>query len=373
MTMRLFFSGAFRCAVNGIRLHSDKPVDLMLSYLYLRDNPAGQDQLGTLSKILGERGYDPLPLSPRKQSKAKVVQLNGPVNCRSHFLDSGAFSQRKEAIKFGKKTGKGPFAFYGTKGFWEYVDSYCEFVKRHRRAIDYFVNVDVIPNADLTWKVQNYIEKTHGLRPVPVVHGGSDLKWLGHYVDRGHKLIALGGLSSKTKNDGTRRWIDAAFAEVCKPPHFLPSVRLHGFGLSTFETILGWPWWSVDSSTWTSTASYGGIFVPVKRGGQFDFTRKPYVVRISETSPDKLRAGSHYQTMSRTERKIVEEWLEVCGVPLGEMHDGDIKSYGVVNRHSERRAVNYMAFEAVRKAVPSYPWAFRPHRVLTGGLGIVCQ
>lgn len=347
-------------------MHTAEPVDMMLSYLYLQD-AKGSDQLATLRMIESERAGDPPKLT---RDRRGVVGLHNPVNCREHYLDSGAFTQRKEALKYHKKTGKGEFAFYRTKKFWRYVDEYSEFVKQHPTAIDYFSVVDVIPNPELTWEVQEYTEKEHGIRPVPVVHYPADLKWLRHYVREGHELIAVGGISGKTKKAQANRWLDQVFAEVCKPPLYTPSVRLHGFGLSRFDILHEYPWWSTDSSTWTTTASYGGIFVPLKRGGRFAFDIQPPVVRISHDSPDKRNLGAHFLSMSGVERRHVGEWLDVIGVPLGGMHDGDIKTYGVMTRHSERRACNYEVFKRVWESVPPYPWAWKPTRIVRGGLGL---
>lgn len=302
----------------------------------------------------------------------KVVRLAGKINCGLHMLDSGAFTQRKEAMKYHKKTGKGPFAFYETNQFWDYVWDYCQFVKKYAPAIDLYSNLDVIPNAELTWKVQQYMEEQHGLRPVPVVHYRTDLKWLRFYINRGHDMISLGGVSGKTKDPEARRWLDSAFSICCPESRGgnTPIIKLHGFGLSRFDIMMAYPWFSVDSSTWTSTASYGGIFVPVKRGGKFVFTESPYVVRISKDSPDRKLNGRHYLTMSRAERRVVDEWLEEVGVPLGETHDGDVKTYGVMTRHSERRAVNYVAFKRVAEACPKWPWSWKPNRIVSGGLGL---
>lgn len=370
--MIAYLSGMFRCAVNGVRMHTDEPIDMMLSFAYLQDNPAGQDQLATLRRIERERAGKSFKPTPDKNG---VVGLRNPVNCGSHFLDSGAFTQRKQSLAYHKATGKGPFAFYATNEFWDYVWDYCQFVKSNPSGVDLYSNVDVIPHAELTWKVQQYMEREHGLYPVPVVHFRSDLKWLRHYIDRGYPVISLGGVSGKTKDPEARRWLNSAFLMACPESRSgaIPTVKLHGFGLSRFDIMMAYPWWSVDSSTWTSTASYGGIFVPVERGGRFVFTESPYVVRISIDSPDKKLAGRHYLTMSRAERRVVDKWLDEVGVPLGEVdEDGDIKTYGVMTRHSERRAVNYAAFKRVADAVPKWPWPWHPNKVVGGGLGLKC-
>src|SRR4051812_45301510 len=138
----------------------------------------------------------------------KFDQKKTHVDC--HFLDSGAFTQWKEAVKWAKKTGGNRWDYFNTTAFWTYVDSYAEFIKQHRPAIDHYANVDVICNAELTWKVQKYLEDAHDLHPVPVVHYRTDIKWLRHYMAHGYKYIAL-GMAGGTTTTGIRHWLDACF------------------------------------------------------------------------------------------------------------------------------------------------------------------
>src|SRR5438552_1722463 len=112
-------------------------------------------------------------------------------NVASHFFDSGSFSLWTAAEEYAKRHNCSRWKFYDSKRHWRYVEDYAAFVKKYSLAIDLYANVDVIPNAELTWRNQQYLEQKHGLCPVPVVHYTCDLKWLQHYMDLGYELIAL--------------------------------------------------------------------------------------------------------------------------------------------------------------------------------------
>lgn len=282
------------------------------------------------------------------------------LGCLSHFLDSGSFTLWTQAAEYARLNNCDKWAFYETNEFWQYVDDYAHFVKKYAVAIDYYSNVDVIPNPELTWRSQKYLEQEHGLTPVPVVHYKTDLKWLKRYMDKGYDLIALGGLVGSTSQEVCRGWVDRAFDMVCDQPSRLPKVRIHGFGVTSYEFLLRYPWWSVDSSSWTKCGAYGGILVPHRRKGQFIYTEQPYMIKTSIDAPEVKVRGKHILTMTGLEKAVVLQWLDEIGVPLGKMGpEGEIEEYGVINRHCERKAANLYFFELMRKSLPKYPWAFR--------------
>ena len=284
-------------------------------------------------------------------------EQDGIGKVKSHFLDSGAFTQWTESMKYAEDTGKDRWSFYRTKRFRQYMDDYATFVKKYQVAIDLCANVDAIGNPELTYRNQKYLEK-RGLRPVPVVHYKTDLKWLKRYMDEGYELIGLGGLVGSIKERSCRRWIDRCFDLVCDTPDRTPMVKLHGFGVTSYRILIRYPWWSVDSVTWAKAGGFGVIMVPHKRRGKFVFNTHPYNIAISVESKRKEVAGQHYETLSRAERLVVDEWLDLIGIPLGRMEDGEVVEFGVSTRHTERRAANLIFFEKLCEWLPDYPWPF---------------
>lgn len=285
-------------------------------------------------------------------------------------IDSGSFTLWTQVANkwAADNPGKTCWDYYDTPAFYSYMDAYAAFIKKYSHGVDLYANVDVITKPELTWRNQRYLEKAHGLSPVPVVHYRTDLSWLQKYMDRGDPIIALGGLVGSTSQDACVGWIDRCFDLVCDSPDRLPRVKIHGFGVTSYPLLFRYPWYSVDSSSWTKVGAYGGIFVPHKRKGEFCFTDSPYVIKVAYDSPDTANAGKHYDTLTSAERKIIAEWLELIDVPFGKMKDGEVIEHGVCTRHTERKAANILFFEAMRKALPEYPWPFRSTRKKGFGL-----
>lgn len=286
----------------------------------------------------------------------------------SLFLDSGAHTLYNREIynrpEVMAKRLTDRYGYYRTKEFWAYVDDYAVFVKKYQDVIDYYANVDVIYHPELSWEVLKYLEEKHDLHPVPVIHWGADLKWFKRHLDAGYKFLGIGGLGQGATKAAYIGWADSVFSFLCPGPSNLPLVRTHGFAMTSYDLMLRYPWWSVDSATWTKVGAFGGILVPHRRGGKFVFTEQPYVAKVSHESPTAGEQGKHYLTMGPNEKRIIQLWLEEIGVPLGKMgKNGEVEEEGVITDHSHRRAACLLFFEKMRESLPEWPWPFRLKRL----------
>jgi hypothetical protein len=301
-------------------------------------------------------------IAARKKRVVNTEEIDASkVGCvKSHFLDSGSFTLWTEAKEYAKEHKTDEWAFYDTPAFYEYMDGYAAFVKKHQEAIDYYANVDAIPNPELTWRNQQYLENTHGLVPVPVVHYRTEMKWLERYVDAGHGFIALGGLVGSTDQAECRAWLDRCFQIICDTKDRLPRVKVHGFGVTVHELLLRYPWYSVDSTSWTQVGAYGGILVPKRKGGTWDFLAPPMNLKVSHDSPDKLIKGKHAATLLVGEKQVLRDWLAEINVPFGKVdRDGTVVEPGVLTTHSYRKVANLLYYERLCQALPAYPWPYR--------------
>ena len=280
---------------------------------------------------------------------------------KSHFLDSGAFSQWTLAQKYHKEHGGNKWDFFHTDDFYKYMDDYAAFVKKYKIAIDLYANVDVIGNAKLTWRNQKYLEKKHNLKPVPVVHFPTNIKWLKRYMNAGYKMIGLGGLVGNTMKAGCQVWLDNCFRLVCPAPDYLPTIKLHGFGIASFKLMTGYPWWSVDSATWDKAASYGGIYVPPKRQGKWIFSKPPRLVKVSMESPMKEKRNQHIFNFSPMAQDIIKEWIDFLKLPYGEFNSEtkEMIKEGVTTFHVYRRIANLHYFKILAEHFPEYPQPFK--------------
>ncbi len=287
------------------------------------------------------------------------------------FLDSGAHSlynlnvlKKKAEIT---RVRAEEYTYYETKEFWAYVDAYAAFVKQYEKNIDLYANVDVIYNPAKSWEVQKYLEDEHGLHPVPVVHYGTSLEWVDKYLEGGYKLLGLGGLGQGATKGTYTSWADKLFNHICPASNdHMPRIRTHGFAMTAYDLMIRYPWWSVDSASWTKVGAYGSIMVPHKRQGKFTFEEQPYIITTSQESPDTKIKGKSFQTLAPAEQKIVMEWLQLIDVPFGkgilpsDKEEGTPGAIcGVCNHHSQRKVANLLFFEKLREWLPAYPWPFK--------------
>lgn len=308
-----------------------------------------------------------------QRRRQKALDRGKLGRCHSHFLDSGSFALWTHSAVYAKEHKTGRWAYYDTPEFFKYMDDYADFIKSNPHSIDHYSNLDVIPNAELSHRNLCLLRDKHGLDPVPVVHFTTDLKWLRKYIKEGCQFIALGGLVGSINKPECREWLDSAFRIICDTPNGLPLLKVHGFGIAALEAMRRYPWWSVDSSTWIQTGGRGAILVPQKTHGKFTFLKPANVVSCALESPDRRHAaGHHLFNLPRAERRVVEEWLEVVGVAMGENDSkGERVLFGIVNSFTERTLVNLRFFDLLCQSIQPWPWAFKTSNTARGrGLGL---
>jgi hypothetical protein len=279
------------------------------------------------------------------------------------FLDSGAFSM---AGKARKKSHLSEKKFYKTKEWWAYIDAYAKFIIKYKDSFDHYANVDTSRFPKITWDVQKYLEEKWGLNPLPVIHHGEPMKWFEKYLEAGYKYICIGGVAKTKGYSQTRRfniWGDQIFKRVCPSPDYKPTIKLHGFAITSIPLMQRYPWYSVDSVTWKKMSYYGQILVPPLSKGEYNFRIPPMVVFIDPTSKYTQRDGNtgrHFLFYSKAQQEGIREWLKYIKVPFGKRKgDGSI-IMGVSNEDHFRCQANIRYFELMAKSLPKWPWAFEP-------------
>jgi hypothetical protein len=300
----------------------------------------------------------------------------GKERIGSFFLDSGAhslytkFVMKSETFDSSKGVGfSGNYVWYESEEFWQYVDDYAAFVKANRKGIDYYANVDVIFNPQKTWDVQCYLEDQHKLKPVPVIHYGTDIKWIERYLDRGHFYLGLGGLGQEVTSSAYRQWGDEVYRFLCPGKERLPIAKTHGFAMTAFPLLMRYPWYSVDSASWIKAGGFGNIYVPHMRRGEFVFRDfagdplPPYSISVSHESPRKVEKGRHVNQLPSKQRKVLQAWLEFIGVPYGKVENGEAVSWGVYSNDRARYIANQRFFLFLCDSLPNWPWRFNVSQV----------
>lgn len=222
------------------------------------------------------------------------------------FLDSGAFAawNRGETLD---------------------VRSYIQYIIAHEKLFGQYANLDVMPGNGITpmaaaeGSYDNLKRMTDkGLSPLPVYHHGEPLKWLDTLVKDGWHYIGLGGMAA-LKPEVKVQWLDQIFS-LTTDKNGWPLLMFHGFGLTHPTLITRYPWYSVDSSTWSMFPGYGPILVPhCLADGKFDFTREPTAVVLSGNEQQSARANAmQYQNLTERERAPVDAWFAYVGIEITE-------------------------------------------------------
>lgn len=161
--------------------------------------------------------------------------------------DSGAFS----AMSLGKEIDR---------------ETFHAWAKRWEDDLFWAAALDVIGDPEASY--QNWLAaRRDDLELVPTVHYGQGTEMLDRYAEEGATLIALGGMVPySSEKDRLMRWCLQMHRHV-RDHH--PQVRFHGLGISHPYLVDNLPWWSTDSSGFSSCFRFGTLRLWVPKKGRF--------------------------------------------------------------------------------------------------------
>lgn len=282
----------------------------------------------------------------------------------SLFIDSGAFSAFSQGVEID-------------------IQEYIAFIKKYKKLITVYANLDVIGDPKATWKNQQIMEKA-GLHPMPVFHSGEPFKWLERYIER-YDYVAIGGLASKRFSyKDMVSYLDRCFEIICNTPDHMPRVKIHGFGMTSLRLLRRYPWYSVDSTSWVVTGRVGAIYVPKFKDGKWDYMIDPWKVAVSDRSPTSRDKGRHFKTFEPMEREVILNYLKEQGYIIGlsqfRIEDDNYKPEenerwhgkpdngkreielvvqpGLCNDYKLRDELNIKYFLEMEKSFPEWPYPF---------------
>ncbi|MDT0377246.1 hypothetical protein RM572_00450 [Streptomyces sp. DSM 42041] len=149
------------------------------------------------------------------------------------FGDSGAHSAR-------------------TLGLHLTLEDYAAWCHEYDDRLTLYSNLDVIGAPEATWNNQQALEQHHGLQPLPVFHTSAPWHYLERYLDHGYTYIALGKLLGNPLS-ALLPWLAKAFKIADGRAVF------HGFGMTVWQVLREFPFYSVDSSTWSASFRFGRL------------------------------------------------------------------------------------------------------------------
>jgi len=245
--------------------HSDLTTDVVLKYKQLQPNKP--------LRALISYG--------RRDSHHRDLMLKHRGLLDGLIMDSGTFTLNQNPKKFKESITIGGYKSYmGT--FADKVDFYFNF------------DEDFSKNGFSTNFGHQIDLERAGLAPVPVVHDcyGPEIQT---YIDRGHKLIAIGSGELKfAGRDELYRIVDGIYQK---------GIKVHFLGCTEFEKLAYIPVYSADSTTWSRTGSAGRIFyLNPNRIGH----KKLDKIALDDTIPKRL---VQYHIRDYLFRNQLEEYL----------------------------------------------------------------
>lgn len=313
------------------------------------------------------------------------------MNGMTVFLDSGAPSLYNKFARINKGASfmgsflkdrkEDDFSFIQSENYLKYRQNYIDFLKQNHRRLDTYVNLDIINNAEETWKNQCLLEK-EGLKPLPVFHLGEDIKWLKHYISKRYDYMAIGGLIPNPYKVLAPA-LDEIWSKHLVDKKGYPIIKVHGFALTSARLMIRYPWYSVDSASWIKYSIYGVVVFPkLNRRRERNYRSSPEGVFFSNKSAKKFEdGGRHYDTFSPLEKEYFRKYLNEYGCDIGvssfkevdteyELQDKEfwydkanlivekVEKSGVSNSYSHRSKMNIIYFLELQRNQPEYPYPF---------------
>jgi hypothetical protein len=295
-----------------------------------------------------------------------------PINV---MLDSGAVNFYNRVVS--KKSGRGfpgryfkdrvreDHSYVETEEFISYRDAYVRFLKKNKKHVTTYVNLDIINNAEASYESLKWLE-AKGLHPLPVFHIGNDTRWLKRYIEEGYETICVGGIAP---NSWKAVWpiLDRIWTDILTDSNGMPVVKAHGLAVASYNLMSSFPWASCDSTSWLKLGVFGAIFMPYRRDGKFIMNKSPYHFAASV---HRTKGGIEDENLFPIEKKKsrrvpddVRDWLREIDVPVGSVDEkGDMVEWGIVSNWEARSLANLRYFKRFVDSLPAWPWAYKPEK-----------
>lgn len=225
----------------------------------------------------------------------KAIRGHAP---RKIFLDSGAYS-----------------AF--TKGVTITIPEYAAFINKNRDIIHWAANLDDLKakdkseGAEATWRNQKLLEKeVPGVYVLPVYHVREDPKYLKRIIDN-YPFMAIGAMVPESIPD-LRRMLDELWGRYLTDAKGRARLKVHGFGLTTIDLLRRYPWYSVDSTSWSAYSRMGYVNVILSNGRTLQLT-------ISEKRSARKDLDRHFDSMSPLHQQELTKMFTALGYTVADL------------------------------------------------------
>lgn len=174
----------------------------------------------------------------KQQVEKNITKYN------DYILDSGAFT-----FMNAKKEGKNI-----TIDIDGYVDAYCDYINSFNIDKFFEMDVDSIFGYEKVKQLRKKIERKTAKQPIPVFHKNRGKEeFIAHCKD--YSYVSLGGIVTKEA-----KWTPEymlGFVLIAQEYN----TKVHGLGVTANAVIKKVPFYSVDSSSWTTGNRFKGMYL----------------------------------------------------------------------------------------------------------------
>lgn len=213
------------------------------------------------------------------------------------------------------------------------IDDFLEWAIKWQNNLAWIASLDVIGDSKATFENYKYL-RANGVDAVPTIHYGDNPKELDKYADDGIDFCGLGGMVMR-KSEVARlmRWTLSVF-KYAQDNH--PNMRFHGWGITHNTLLMNLPWYSVDSSGFSSSYRFArlslfdsslGKNIGIQLDGKEIYKHADLLLREYGCNPDDVAVSN-----KDTRRQLVR--LSIASIQrqedfLRKRHSVSAPTYGV--------------------------------------------
>lgn len=194
------------------------------------------------------------------------------------------------------------------------LQEYIDFIKKNKDQIETYACLDDITSSKKTQENQIEMER-QGLHPLPVYHTGEDISLLKKLMKK-YDYIAIGGMALNSSVNRVLSF-DEIFSIVCPSSNnFLPTHKIHGFGLASPDLLINYPWYSADTTSWVQYGRFGIVLIPNMDNGRLHYDKSPITLTISSRSK-AVGDPKHFDNKADLIKKEIIKYCTSKGFIIG--------------------------------------------------------
>jgi hypothetical protein len=207
-----------------------------------------------------------------------------------------------------------------------------------------------ITTAEQSYRNWKYLQ-SKGLKTIPIYHLGTDEKWLKKYLDE-TDYIGLGAIANL---DTSQRLLGLSniWKKYLVDSTGIPTVKVHGLGLTAIDLMLRYPWYSVDSFTPVISAVWGSVLLPKLDNEGIPYFFNMRINKISDQGDHRLGMENSYLNIPRRNRAFYEKMFTQYGFQVGMIEYQERKDRRGKKGEQERKPPKLPGFRLVFPSDPN--------------------